>query len=325
MVTADLDPRSRHGRDVDLVRKTAERAATLTRQLLAFSRKQVLQPCALDFNVVVEDIVPMLRRLIGEDIELMVRLRPDVGYVMADPSQLEQVIMNLVVNARDAMPDGGRLTIETGTAELDAAYVRRHPGSRAGMHVVLAISDTASAWTPRRRRDLRAVLHARSRKGSGLGWPRLGIIKQSGGTVWVYASRQGPPSSSLPAQAETLARRGGPRSRASHPRGSETSSSSRIRRSPRARARHSRAARLHVLDERDSASRGSLRGEPRSDRMLLTDFVMPGPSGRVLADRVRARGRCEGPIHVRYTDQAIVHHACWTRHRVSSEHFASTR
>ena len=122
--------------------QAADRAAGLTRQLLAFSRKQVLEPKVLDLNVVVSGMDEMLRRLIGEDIELQAELAPALGRTRADPGQLEQVLMNLVVNARDAMPRGGRVTLETANAEMDESYVRDHLGARAGRYVTLAVRDT---------------------------------------------------------------------------------------------------------------------------------------------------------------------------------------
>src|SRR6202012_2604612 len=118
--------------DAEEIRKAGERAAALTRQLLAFSRKQRLEPKILDLNALVGDLQKMLRRTIGEDIELVISLSPELGRVRADPGQLEQVILNLVVNARDAMPSGGKITIETDNVDLDEVYARTHAGVRAG-------------------------------------------------------------------------------------------------------------------------------------------------------------------------------------------------
>jgi signal transduction histidine kinase/CheY-like chemotaxis protein len=316
LLTERLDSRDRLRRDLDLVRKTAERAATLTRQLLAFSRKQVLQPCALELNVVVEDIVPMLRRLIGEDVELMVRLKPEVGQVMADPSQLEQVIVNLVVNARDAMPNGGRLTIETATADLDAAYVRRHPGARHGVHAVLAISDTGLGMdTETQARIFEPFFTTKEAgKGSGLGLATVyGIVKQSGGTIWVYSEPgQGAVFKVYLPQAEEPAETRWPElTLEPTPRGSETLLLVEDQDEVRELARDILEQHGYtVLDARDGDSAWQLF-EAHRDRidLLLTDVVMPGPSGRVLADKVTAARPDMKVLYMSgYTDQAIVHH-----------------
>ena len=140
------------------VREAGKRAAGLTRQLLAFSRKQVLQPSILNLNTVLQDMLGMLHRLLGEDVTVAFVPGKDVGPVKADPGQIEQVVLNLVVNARDAMPTGGTLTIETQGVVLDEAYTAEHPSAQPGPHVMLAVSDTGIGWT-RRPADLRTVLH----------------------------------------------------------------------------------------------------------------------------------------------------------------------
>src|SRR5881409_3210966 len=148
LLLEDLGTTDRRRDDIAEIRKAAERAAGLTRQLLAFSRQQVMQVRVLDLNDVVADTQNMLGRLLGEDIALVTRLDPALGAVKADPGQLEQVIMNLAVNARDAMPGGGKLTIETANAELDDTYVREHFPARPGSYVLLAVSDTGVGMTP---------------------------------------------------------------------------------------------------------------------------------------------------------------------------------
>jgi two-component system, cell cycle sensor histidine kinase and response regulator CckA len=185
---ADDDPRRR---DAEEVKRAAERAADLTRQLLAFSRRQVLEPRVLDLNEVVEDMQRMLRRLIGEDIELVTAVEPDLGRVEADPGQLEQVIANLVVNARDAMPNGGRLVIQTANAEVDETFTSgRAGGMQPGPYVVLEVSDSGAGM------DAETQAHAfepffttkEVGKGTGLGLATVyGIVKQSGGFIWVYS------------------------------------------------------------------------------------------------------------------------------------------
>ncbi|MDH7475806.1 MAG: histidine kinase dimerization/phospho-acceptor domain-containing protein, partial [Anaerolineae bacterium] len=140
----ELNPYDPRRGDVEEIKKAADRATALTRQLLAFSRKQVLQPEVLNLNAVITNLEKMLHRLIGEDIELTTILDPRLGRVKADPGQIEQVIMNLAVNARDAMPQGGKLTIETGNVFLDEDYARHHVEVQPGPYVLLAVSDTGT-------------------------------------------------------------------------------------------------------------------------------------------------------------------------------------
>jgi len=127
---------------IDLIRRTAERAASLTNQLLAFSRKQILAPKVLDLNEVIAGMITMLTRLVGEDIDLVFHPASELGRVKADPGQLEQVLVNLAVNARDAMPEGGQLSVETANIDLDQHYARQHVGVQPGAYVMVAVSDT---------------------------------------------------------------------------------------------------------------------------------------------------------------------------------------
>jgi PAS domain S-box-containing protein len=175
-------------KDVELIKRVGERAATLTRQLLAFSRKQVLQTRVLALNAVVADLEPMLQRLIGEDIELVTTIAPAVGRVQADPAQIEQVILNLVVNARDAMPSGGRLTIGLANVEVDAAFVTAHPSATEGPHVMLAVSDTGSGIPPEVQPRIFEPFFTTKEpgRGTGLGLAMVyGIVKQHEGTIVV--------------------------------------------------------------------------------------------------------------------------------------------
>jgi two-component system, cell cycle sensor histidine kinase and response regulator CckA len=168
----------------------ADRAAALTRQLLAFSRRQVLQPKVIDLNEIVAGLSPMLTRLIGEQVELVDSLADHLEPVLADPGQIEQVLMNLVINARDAMPNGGKLTIETSTTTLDQGYADSHGDASAGLHTVLAVSDTGSGMDAETLKRVFEPFFTTKAPGSGTGLGLAtvhGIVKQSGGNIWVYS------------------------------------------------------------------------------------------------------------------------------------------
>jgi two-component system, cell cycle sensor histidine kinase and response regulator CckA len=182
------DDANRHS--AEQVMKAGERAAALTNQLLAFSRRQVLQLKVLDLNRAVSSLGVMLQRLIGEDIDLRLELRPETGRVNADAGQLEQVLMNLAVNARDAMPTGGTLTIETANVDLDETYAGRHIAVKPGPYVLLAVSDTGSGMDEATKQRLFEPFFTTKGpgKGTGLGLSTVfGIVKQSGGSLEVYS------------------------------------------------------------------------------------------------------------------------------------------
>jgi two-component system, cell cycle sensor histidine kinase and response regulator CckA len=185
-----LDARDPQRKDIEQIQKAGERAALLTRQLLAFSRKQVLELRVLDLNAVVTGAEKLLQRLIGEDIELRVILNPETCNVKADSGQLEQIIMNLAVNSRDAMPTGGKLTIELTNLELDDKFAAQHVATRAGPHVMLSVTDTGFGMDAKTMEHVFEPFFTTKEfgKGTGLGLATVfGIVKQSGGSVWVYS------------------------------------------------------------------------------------------------------------------------------------------
>jgi signal transduction histidine kinase/ActR/RegA family two-component response regulator len=190
MLLADGGPADANRGDIQAISDAAARAAALTRQLLAFSRKQVLQLQAVDVNAVVTDVEKMLRRLIGEDISLSTHLDPHLALINADPGQLEQVILNLAVNARDAMPDGGALTLTTDNADLSDEHGDRHLGAAPGKYIMLAVTDTGTGMTREVQQRLFEPFYTTkgAGKGTGLGLATVhGIVKQLGGDVYVYS------------------------------------------------------------------------------------------------------------------------------------------
>jgi PAS domain S-box-containing protein len=306
-------PQRRH---VELIQSTAERAGSLTQQLLAFSRRQVLQPKVIDLNAVVTGLVPMLRRLIGEQIELVMLAAPTVGRTKADPGQIEQVALNLVVNARDAMPVGGRLTIETADVVLDEALARDHPGMRPGPHVALAVQDTGvgmDAGTQARVFEPFFTTKGPG-KGTGLGLSVVyGIVKQSGGYIAVesapglgtrftiYLPRvEEVPEVPVPEVAV-----------ADLPRGSETILLVEDEDAVRDLIREVlQQAGYTVLSARHGGEALVLVDQhPERIHLLLTDVVMPGLGGRQLADRlVAVRPAIKVMFISGYTDEAVERH-----------------
>lgn len=190
LLVRDLRPIDPMREDLESIRKAGERAAELTRQLLAFSRQQVLAPRVLDLNETVRETERMLRRLLGADIDLVTRCQRDLSKVRVDPGQMDQVVMNLALNARDAMPDGGKLTIETSDVVLDESYAAQHHGVTPGPHVLLAVSDTGIGMDAETQGRIFEPFFTTkpAGKGTGLGLSTVfGIVQQSGGSIWVYS------------------------------------------------------------------------------------------------------------------------------------------
>jgi len=192
MLLSDLSAGDEARESIEEIQKAGERAAGLTRQLLAFSRKQALEPCRLDVNCVVKDMRPMLERLVGEDIEVRVALHAESGTIHADPNQLEQVVMNLVANARDAMPGIGKLLLETANVARDEKYARANPGWREGRYVMLAVSDTGVGIDEETKSRIFEPFFSTKGvgKGTGLGLSIVqGIVAQSGGYIEVSSEK----------------------------------------------------------------------------------------------------------------------------------------
>ncbi len=317
LIISRLRPEEPIHRDATLVRATADRAAALTHQLLAFSRKQVLQPQVLDLNAVVAGMEPMLGRLIGENIDLAVIPAVGLGRVKADPGQIEQVIVNLAVNARDAMPEGGRLTVETADVELDAAYASRQLSVPPGPYVVLAVTDNGLGMDePTRSRVFEPFFTTKGPgKGTGLGLATVyGIVKQSGGDIQlssecgrgtsfkIYLPRVAEPTSPPPEARATA----GPA-----PRGDETvllvEDEAEVRDLAREILEASGYRVLQACDPHEAV----LMAERHAGaiHLLLTDVIMPRQSGRALAERLRPlRPELQVLYMSGYTNEAIIRH-----------------
>jgi len=284
---SEEDPRRECAEEI---RKAGSRAAALTQQLLAFSRRQVLAPRVIDLNAVISGMERMLRRVIGEDVELIAALQPDLWRAKADPGQIEQAILNLVVNARDAMPRGGKLTVETANVELDEKFAGRYATVTPGPHVMLAVSDTGIGMDAELQARLFEPFFTTKEhgKGTGLGLSTTyGIVKQSGGSIWVYSEpghgttfkiylpRCEEPLEALPPAPDT---------REAEP-GTETVLV--VEDEPEVRRLVERLLRgkgYRVLSAGSPTEAVALaKAHDAAIDLLLTDVIMPGMNGRELA------------------------------------------
>ena len=300
------------------IMKAADQGASLTNKLLAFSRKQILQPRLIDFNVIVSDMDKMLRRLIGEDIDLVTHCAEKLGLVKADPGQIEQILMNLAVNARDAMHSGGKLTIETASVWLDESYAQNHAEVTPGPYVMLAVTDNGAGMDADKLQHIFEPFFTtkESGKGTGLGLAMVyGIVKQSGGHIWVYSE---------PGQGTTF--------KVYFPQSEEelAPAAARPARKPRKPARGEETI---LLVEDDTALKGliskalqkygyavweaangdealAICDKKRGPiHLLLTDVVMPQMGGRELAERLaQLRPEIKVLYMSGYTTNAVVHH-----------------
>ena len=308
----ELPAESPSRRDALEIQRAGERAAELTRQLLVFSRQQVLAPKVLNLNEVLSSLHRMLGRVLGEDVDLTLLAAPLLGQVNADPGQLEQVVMNLVVNARDAMPDGGKLTIATTNVDLDDDYVREHLGVEPGRYVMLSVSDTGIGMDKATQARLFEPFFTTKGpgRGTGLGLSTVfGIIKQSRGSIWVYSEPgQGSTFKIYLPRVDAAAER--PLVAALSTGGHETILL--VEDEPQVRAVVQRAlerAGYGVLVAQDANDALRLSAAVSSIDLLLTDVVMPQMNGRELAERVRAtRPGIRVLFTSGYTDDAILRH-----------------
>ena len=303
-------------RKLEAIKNAGERAASLTRQLLAFSRKQILQPKVLDLNQVVFEMNKMFQPLIGEDIDLFTRLVPDLGKVKADPGQIEQVLMNLTVNARDAMPLGGRLTIETANVYLDEAYAKHHATVRPGWYVMLAVSDNGCGMDEATRERIFEPFFTTKEvgKGTGLGLSTVyGIVKQSGGNIWVYteAGRGTTFKVYLPCVDRGIEE---PESSTDDNKvleGTETVLLVEDEEVVRDMAREIlEESGYRVLEAKHGREALLVAERHRGPiHLMLSDVVMPQMSGRELAEHLTPlRSEMKVLYMSGYTDDAIVHH-----------------
>ena len=294
------------------VSRAAERAAALVRQLLTFSRRQTIQPVPSNLNRVLAGVEELLRQVLGEDVEFVCRPAPDLGLVRVDPGRIEQVLMNLVVNARDAMRDGGRLVIETGNVEIDAEFAARHPGLEPGSYVLLAVTDTGCGMDEQTRaRVFEPFFTTKDRStGTGLGLSIVhGIVRQSGGHLWLYSELGKGTVVKIYLPRESAATEAAPPPAApARAAGGETVLV--VENEPAVRevaARALRAAGYSVLLAADGED--ALRESERFRgpiHLLLTDLVMPRLGGGPLARRlVAARPGLKVVYMSGYVDDAI--------------------
>lgn len=310
-----LDKTDRLYRNLQEIKKAGERAAGLTRQLLAFSRKQVLQPKVLDLNAVIVDLNKMLQRLIGEDIDMMLMLKPDLGKVKADPGQIEQILMNLLVNARDAMPVGGKLTIETANLYVNEQSAHGHPSVPQGCYVVLSVSDTGCGMDIATQERIFEPFFTTKEvgKGTGLGLSTVyGVVQQSGGDVWVesevgkgttfkvYLPREDELAESVEVETETVI-----------PAGTETVLLVEDETIVRKMTKEILQLSGYQVLEASNGQEALMVCEQHHDpvHLMLTDVVMPLMSGRELAEHLAQRRPEIKVLYMSgYTDDAIVHH-----------------
>jgi PAS domain S-box-containing protein len=307
-------PEDLRTKNAEQIKRSAERGVSLTRQLLAFSRQQVLDMKVLDLNAILHDVEKLLRRLIGEDIELIFKMSPELGQVKADPGQIEQVLMNLAVNARDAMSKGGKLIIETKNADLDDTYLDRHVMVQPGSYVALSVSDTGCGMDAEVQAHIFEPFFTTKQKGKGTGLGLstvYGIVKQSGGHIWVYSEAgQGTtfqiylPRVEAPVEAPQL-----PETTTKDLQGDETILITEDDDSLREVTRTFLEGFGYKVLEAEGPAHALRIAERHQGpiHLLLTDVVMPGMNGRELAEKLAPKQPQMKVIYMSgYTSDAIV-------------------
>jgi two-component system, cell cycle sensor histidine kinase and response regulator CckA len=314
LIADEMGPEFRCRSDLNEIRRAAERATSLTKQLLAFSRRQILEPCVLDLRKSLMAMEPMLRRLIGEDVEVVVQAPPDVGHVRADPGQIEQVILNLALNARDAMPDGGTLRLEVADVLVDESSARQGVPTTPGHYVMLGVSDTGAGMDRATQARIFEPFFTTKQqgKGTGLGLATVyGIVKQSGGYIWV-SSESGNGSTFrvyLPYVDDAIEAPVTPPASGSL-RGSETILVVEDEEGVRELARRAlqRYGYRILIAPTPREALDITRTEPGTIHLLLCDVVLPQMSGSALTARI-GQGRPDMRVLYMsgYTDDMIVH------------------
>jgi signal transduction histidine kinase/ActR/RegA family two-component response regulator len=316
LLLRDFDPEDRRREEVEEIRRAAQRATSLTHQLLAFGRRQVLQPRVLDLNEIVENMNRMLRRMIGEDIQFQTILTPGLWPVKVDPGQIEQVIMNLVVNARDAMPQGGRLTLETANKDLDEEYARRHISVKPGAFVMMAVTDTGCGMDAKTQSHLFEPFFTTKEKGKGTGLGLstvYGIIKQSGGNIWAYSEvGKGSTFKVYLPRAQKMVKKCKPKEVApAIAKGTETILLVEDEEAVRTMiSRVLQGSGYMVLEACQGKEAIEVcQKHPGPIHLMVTDVIMPQMSGRELAERLSSiRPKMKVLFMSGYPDNAIVHH-----------------
>jgi PAS domain S-box-containing protein len=311
MMLSDLPESSDLRDNLEEIRAAGGRAADLTRQLLAIGRKQLVQPAVLDVNDVIHDVQKMLGRLIGEDINLVTRLEPSLAHVVADAGQLQQILMNLAVNARDAMPQGGTLLFETANAIFDESFRANHSEIHVGPVVMLAVTDTGSGMTPEVRDRIFEPFFTTKPKGSGTGLGLstvYGIVTQAGGWIWVYSEPGHGTAFKIYFPATNAEVADGTLESPTGLYGTETillvEDQAEVGRLAETALRRY-GYQVLIASNGDDAIAAS-KAYPGEIHLLLTDVVMPGMNGRALSDRVVALRPATRVLFMSgYTENAI--------------------